>query len=137
MSPRVERHKAELEKYRLAKAYYALIRRPWLERTTFTRALLAALAVSLRRFGIGIISYEREGSWMYLFYGVSLVLFLGFDSLLTKAHYSVPMPLGGFNPSRIFEKFTFQGRTWQLLLVLMLWPTARLIFALRAFILTH
>ena len=126
-----------MEQYRQSKAYYASIRRPWLERVTFTLALLASIAVSLRRFGIGITDYEHEGQWLTVFYCVSLILFLGLDTIFAKAHHPVPMPLGGFNPSRIYEKFTMQGRAWQLLLVLMLPLTARFIVALRFFISTH
>jgi len=130
VSLRAEQHKVELEQYRQTKAYYASIRRPRLERITFAIALLASVTVSLRRLGIGITDYEHHGQWLTLFYWVALVLFVGLDSIWTKAHHPVPIPFGGFNPSRIFEKFAMQERAWQLLLVLILPLTARLIAAI-------
>src|SRR5882757_5513594 len=130
MSLPAEQHKAELELYRQTKAYYASIRRPWVERVTFTFALLASVAVSLRRFGIGITDYEHHGQWLTLAYWVALILFAGLDSFVAKAHHPVPIPFGGLNPSRLYEKFAMQERAWQILLVLMLPPAARLIVAI-------
>lgn len=129
MSLRAQQHRAELELYRQTKAYYDSIRRPWLERITFSLALLASVLVSLRRFGIGIINNEHHGQWLIAFYWVSFVLFIGLDSIFAKARHPVPIPFGGFNPSRIYEKFATQERGWQLFLVLMLPLLARLIAA--------
>lgn len=133
MSLLAEQHKAERELYRQTKAYYASIRRPWLERITFILALVASILVSLRRFGLGITDYERHGQWLTLFYWVALILFAGLDSIFTKAHHPIPIPFGGLNPSRLYEKFAMQERAWQLLLVLMLPLTARLIAAIMFF----
>src|SRR5687768_10091646 len=120
MSYYVEQRKAEIAQFREIEACYAAIRRPWLERITFTIALLAAVAVSLRRFGIGITDYEHHGQWLTLFYWIAFVAFVGLDPIFAKAHHPVRMPLGGFNPIRMYEKFALQKRAWQLLLVLML-----------------
>ena len=68
MSLRAEAHRAEMELYKATKAYYDSIRRPRLEWTTFALALLGAIAVTLRRFGIGITDYENEGVWLTLYY---------------------------------------------------------------------
>lgn len=133
MSLLAEQHKAERELYRQTKAYYAAVRRPWLEHITFTLALVASILVSLRRFGIGITDYEHHGQWLTLFYWVALILFVGLDSIFAKAHHPVPIPFGGLNPSRLYEKFAMQERAWQLLLVLMLPLTARLIVAIMFF----
>jgi hypothetical protein len=133
MSFRAEQHRLEKEQYRQTKAYYASIRRPRLERITFTLALLASIAVSLRRFGIGITDYGHQGQWLTALYWVSFILFVGFDSIFAKAHHPVPAPFGAFNLSRIYEKFAMQERAWQLLLVLMLPLTVRLIVAVMAF----
>ena len=130
MSLRAEQHKAELEDYRRAKAYYASIRRPRLERITFTLALVASIAVSLCRFGIGLTGDEHYGEGITIFYCVSLLLFVGLDSVFAPAHHPVPILFGGLNPSRLYEKFAMQERAWQLLLVLMLPLTARLIAAI-------
>lgn len=137
MSLRAEQHRIEKEQYRQTKAYYALIRRPRLERITFALALLASILVSLRRFGIGITDYEQQGQWLTAFYWVSFVLFIGFDSVFAKAHHPVAAPFGAFNLSRIYEKFAMQERAWQLLVVLMLPLTARLIVAIMFFSSTH
>lgn len=132
MSRLAELHKAEKELYRQIQAYYTAIRRPWLEWTTFTLALLAASALVLRRFGIGIINYHAEGEWLVAMYWVCLFLFLCLDSIFTKARHPLPVPFGFASFGRIYEKFAMQGRAWQILLVLMLPVTARLIAAIMA-----
>lgn len=137
MSFQAEQHKAELEQYRQTKAFYASIRRPWLERVTFAFALLTSVAVSLRRFGIGITDYEHHGQWLTVAYWITFLFFVGLDSIFTKAHHPVPIPFGNLNLSRIYEKFAMQERAWQLLIVLMLPVTARFIVALMFFTSTH
>jgi hypothetical protein len=129
MSRIAERHKAEMELYRQTKAYYDAIRRPWLEWTTFVLALAGSVAVSLRRFGIGITDYEHEGQWLTLYYWISLALFCVLDAAVARARHPLPISFGPLNPSRIYEKFATQERAWQLLLVLMLPVTARLVVA--------
>ncbi len=130
MSPRTEQRKAELDLYRQTKAYYESLRSPWFERVTFAFALLAAVLVSLRRLGIGITDYDHHGQWLTAFYWVCFLIFVGWDSVFAKARHPMPIPLGGLNPSRVYEKFAVQERAWQLLLVLMLPITARLIAAI-------
>ena len=129
MNPNIVQHRAEQALYRQTVAYYSSTRRPWLERITFTFALLSSILVSLRRLGLGFTDYENHGQWLTLFYWVSLLLFLGLDTVFAKAHHQIQIPFGGLNPSRIFEKFVMQGRVWQLLLVLMLPVSARLLDA--------
>jgi|GEM_PF-6603665 len=137
MSRIAEQHRAELEQYRQIEAYYASIRQPWVERITFALALTAAVLVSLRRLGIGFTDYEHHGQWLTLGYWVALILFAGLDSIFAKAHHPVPIIFGGFNPSRVYEKFATQGRAWQLLLVLMLPLAARLIVEVMFFLHTR
>jgi hypothetical protein len=126
MSRASEQHKAEMEQYRQIKAYYDSIRRPVLERITFALALVASIVAAGRILGLWLTGY---GQWVAVFYGVSLIAFVGLDSVIAPAHHPVPLPLGGFNPSRIYEKFSVQERAWQILVVLMLPVTARLIAA--------
>ncbi len=123
MNPHVAQHQAELEQYRKAKAYYASIRRPRLEGVTFSLALVASVAASIRIAGWGLVGY---GEWLAIFYIVATVAFVGLDSIFAPAIHPVPLPLGGLNPSRLYEKFAMQERSWQLLLVLMLPAAARL-----------
>lgn len=124
MSLAAEQHKAEMEQYRQTKAYYASIRRPTIEKITFAFALAASIMSAVRILGWWLIGY---GQWVTLFYIVSFIAFIGLDSIFAKAHHHVPLPLGGFNPSRIYEKFAMQERAWQILVVLMLPLTARII----------
>ena len=126
MSFAAEQHRVELERYREAQAYYASIRRPALERITFAVALVASIASAGRILGWWLVGY---GQWVVLFSIVSFLAFVGLDSIWAKASHPVPLPLGGFNPSRIYEKFSMQERAWQILLVLMLPVTARFVAA--------
>lgn len=128
MSLRAEQHRAEKEQYRQTKAYYASIRRPMMERITFAFALAGSIASAGLILGLWLPGY---GEWVTLFYIVSFIAFIGLDSIFAQAHHPVPLPLGGFNPSRIYEKFSMQERAWQILVVLMLPLTARLISAIR------
>lgn len=122
---RAERQ-AQLDQYRELKDYYTANRRPVVERITFLLALSAAILVSLRRFGIGYFGLPNEAEWVVLFYWLSVILFAGLDSIFVQARHPVSLPLGGFNPSRIFEKFSMQGRLWQLAVILCLPPLARI-----------
>ncbi len=130
MSRRAEQHRVEMAQYRQIKAYYASIRRPVLERATFFIALLASIAVSFRRLGIVFVDYQHESQWLTLAFWISVILFAVFDLLFAKTPHPVPIAFGSFNPGRIYEKFAMQERMWQLLLVLMLPVTARLIATL-------
>ena len=127
MSLAAEQHKAEKEQYRQTKAYYASICRPTIERITFAFALAASIASAGRILGWWLLGY---GQLLTLFYIVSFIAFIGLDTIFAKAHHPVPLPFGGFNPSRIYEKFAMQERAWQILVVLMLPVTARLISAI-------
>jgi hypothetical protein len=127
MSRRAEQHRAELEAYRKTKEYYASIRRPGLERVTFGVALAAAIAAAGRILNLWLIGY---GEWITVIYAIAFVSFVGLDSIFTRADHPVDLPLGGFNPSRIYEKFAMQERAWQVLVVLMLPLTARLVLAI-------
>ncbi len=127
MSLAAEQHKAEREQYRQTKAYYASIRRPGIERITFAFALAASITSAGRILGWWLLGY---GQCVTLFYIISFIAFIGLDSIFAKALHPVPLPFGGFNPSRIYEKFAMQERAWQILVVLMLPVTARLISAI-------
>lgn len=124
MSFAAERHRAEIEVYRQSKAYYESIRRPARDGITFAIALTASVTIAGRTLGLWLMG---SGQWVILFYFISLIVFVGLDSVFTRARHPVPLPLGGFNPSRIYEKFSMQERAWQLVLVLMLPVTARLV----------
>jgi hypothetical protein len=126
MSFAARQHRAELERYREIKAYYSSIRRPAIERITFAFALAASITSAGRILGWWLIGY---GQWIALFYILSFIAFVGLDSIFAPARHPVPLPLGGFNPSRIYEKFSMQERAWQILVVIMLPVTARLIAA--------
>ena len=137
MSLRTEQRDAERKLYRQTRDHYASMRRPWLERVTFALAVLAAVLVSLRRLGVGITDYEHHGQWLTVFYWIAFLLFVGLNSVFAKARHPVPALFGGLNPSRVYEKFAVQERAWQLLLVLMLPLTARLIVAIIFFVRTR
>ncbi len=125
----VQQKRAELEQYRRIKAYYASIRRPVFEWITFSIALAVSLVAS------GCIAgwwLDGFGQWLAVFYIVSFVAFVGLDSIFAPAHHPVPVPFGGFNPSRLYEKFAMQERAWQVLLVIML-PAAARLYAAFAF----
>jgi hypothetical protein len=89
--------------------------------------------VSLRKFGIGLPEREHLRQWLFLFYWGSFLLFVSLDSFLTKVRHPVPILFGPLHPERIYEKFATQERAWQLLLVLMLPVTARLVGAITYF----
>src|SRR4051812_34268900 len=122
MSPSAQKHREEMERFRQTKAYYASIRRPAVEWTTFIVALAAAILAGGRLLGWWL----GPGGWVFGAYVVALIAFVGLDSIFAPAHDPVRMPLGGFNPSRMYEKFVMQERAWQLVLVLMIPATARL-----------
>jgi hypothetical protein len=126
MNPRVQEHREQMERFRQMKAYYASIRRPWLEWVTFLWALAAATlyAGACLRWWL-----PGRGIPVFLCYGAAVILFIGIDSIFAPAHDPVRMPLGGFNPSRMYEKFVMQERAWQLIVVLLIPATARLIAA--------
>ena len=126
MSLRAEHYKAEIAHHQQIRAFYAAIRRPWLEIITFGLALLGSILVSLRRFGIGITDYEHQGQWLTVYYWVALLLFVSADSIFCRTRRPDGLSFGGFNP---LEKFAAQGRLWQIALVLMLPITARVIVA--------
>jgi hypothetical protein len=119
-----------MEQYRQTRAYYASIRRPGLEWATFVLALLASSSVCLRVFGVGFSNDNHSTQWLTAFYWGSLIVFASLDSFLSKAHHPVPTPFGSLNPARIYEKFAMQERAWQLILVLMLPLTVRLVDAI-------
>jgi hypothetical protein len=130
MSFGAQQHRAEMEQYRQTRAYYASIRRPGLEWATFVLALLASSSVCLRVFGVGFSNDNHSTQWLTAFYWGSLIVFASLDSFLSKAHHPVPTPFGSLNPARIYEKFAMQERAWQLILVLMLPLTVRLVDAI-------
>ncbi len=111
-------------------AYYAAIRRPRLERTTFALAATMSLLVTAHMFGIGFVNYRVEGQWFAACWWICFALFTSLDTLLARARH--PMPAAAFFAffGRIYEKFAMQERAWQLLVVLMLPVTARFVIAI-------
>lgn len=137
MSFHSSQHAEEAALYRQTKAYYAAIRRPWLERILFTLCLAVSLAAALTWFGISPAAWPDYNDWLTVLYWVCLLLFVGADSLLAKASHPRPVPFGPFHLGRIYEKFAMQERSWQLLVILMLPLTGRLLFAIRLYHATH
>lgn len=128
MSRLAELHRAEKELYRETMAYYAAIRRPRLEWTTFALAATMSILVTAHMFGIGLADYQSEGSWVAAGWWICLALFTNLDTLLAKARHPMPAAFFAFF-GRIYEKFAMQERAWQLIVVLMLPITARFVIA--------
>jgi hypothetical protein len=137
MSRLAELHRAEKELFDETQRYYAAIRRPWLEWTTFVVAVDVAIVVALRIFGVRLTGHPAEGEWVTGARWVSLFLFACLDTMISRERHPLPAPAFFAYFGRIFEKFAMQGRTWQLLLVLMPPITARLIVAGMAFFSTR
>lgn len=117
----------EPESQRRLRAYYAATRWPALERTTFVLALLPAVLEALRSFDFSLTNRGSEGTWLLVIRWLTFVPFVVLDSFLITTRHPIPIRFGPYHPRRIYEKFLFQNRAWQLLLVLFLPITARLI----------
>jgi len=128
MSRLAELHRAEKELYRETMAYYAAIRRPRLEWTTFALAATMSFLVTLHMFGVGFFNYRIEGEWLTAAWWICLAPFTSLDTFLARARHPMPAAFFAFF-GRIYEKFAMQERAWQLLVVLMLPVTARFAIA--------
>ena len=127
MSIRGRQLKIEMNQYLITKSYYDAIRSLWIERITFTFAMLAAIAMVLSKFRISLIASQHYNQSITIFYWTSCILFFALDSIISKARHPIPAMFGPFNPARILEKFTMQGRAWQLVLVIVVPQAAHLI----------